>query len=450
MAQGRARITGVELNEVVTGIAYNPIVHSMNLHNFLKRPGIRLLAMEGRDFLNTTTVKYDLIFLATNGSIHANRTGHSRKYLDTVEAMKGYLEHLTDDGTMIFANQSIEFKIPAFRKLFKEKGIENFKKAILVMGRPHLPIMDTMVLRPMGFTKEQTLAMEKKAKELDRQMRRLYNPFGGQGLARIMRVIDGPLDKLPMLTDDSPFERKVELTGFTLFPSMKQIKNQVYASSWIKIFTVILFFFVSTIVVLAARFRGGKESRVPFLWLLYFLMSGISYMCVEIGLIAKTELFLGNPLYAVAIILASFLIFNGIGALLQDKRKIMRGPKTLAGFTVAAVIWSVAMVQLSNTYMLSVPLIVKILMVALAVCPVGLALGMFYPLGVASLVAAKKESTVPMTYGIATLSSVLGSSFAMTAITNTGFSIMIFAGAAGYASVALIYVFAKKMVTAES
>jgi predicted branched-subunit amino acid permease len=69
---------------------------------------------------------------------------------------------------------------------------------------------------------------------------------------------------------------------------------------------------------------------------------------------------------------------------------------------------------------------------------------------VASLVAAKKESTVPMTYGIATLSSVLGSSFAMTAITNTGFSIMIFAGAAGYASVALIYVFAKKMVTAES
>lgn len=449
LAQGKARITGVELNEAVTDLAYHPAVFNMNLHNFLRRPNINLLSMEGRDFLNNAKEKYDFIFLATNGSIHANRTGHSRKYLDTYEAMGAYLDHLTDDGMMVFANQSIAYKIVAFRKLFEERGMENFRQAIHVMGRARFPLMDTLVLKPDGFTPQEIAKIENKAQSLDRQMRRLYSPFDEpHALKRVMDLVARPIDRLDLLTDDSPFMRKVELTGFTLFPSMKQLKNQEYSSSWIKIFTVILFFFVSLVVVLAARFRGGKGSRVPLPWLLYFLVSGISYMCVEIGLIAKTELFLGNPLYAVAIILASFLVFNGIGALLQDTRHIMRGPKTLAVITVAAVIWSVAMVHVCNTFLLSVPLIVKILMVAVAVCPVGLALGMYYPLGVASLVEVKKESTVPMTYGIATLSSVLGSSFAMTAITNTGFSTMIFAGAAGYASVALIFVIAKKTVRA--
>ena len=451
LAEGKARITGVELNDAVTNLAYLPVLHRMNLHNFLKRPGINLIAMEGRDFLNHVEEKYDFIFLATNGSIHANRTGHSRKYLDTYEAMSAYLDHLTDDGVMVFSNQAIMYKIVAFRKLFKERGMEGFKEAIHVMGRPSIPLMDTLVFKPQGLTREDIDKMEAKARSIDKQMVRLYSPYDEEhGLPRLMRVIEGPLDKLETLTDDSPFMRKVELAGFTLFPSMKQLKNQVYSSSWIKIFTIILFFFVSLAVVLAARFRGGRESRVPFPWLLYFLVSGISYMCVEIGLIAKTELFLGNPLYAVAVILASFLVFNGIGALLQDRRHIMRGPKTLALITVAAVVWSIAVVQLCNMYLLSVPLILKLLLVAVAVCPVGLALGMYYPLGVASLVLAKRESTVPMTYGIATLSSVLGSSFAMTAITNTGFSTMILAGAGGYASVALIFVLAKRTVKAEA
>ncbi len=449
LAQGNARITGVELNDAVTGLAQHPVLHSMNLHNFLRRPGINLVPMEGRDFLNTTKEKYDFIFLATNGSIHANRTGHSRKYLDTYEAMSAYLDHLTDDGMMVFASQMVMYKIVAFRKLFKERGMKDFKKAIHIMGRAPIPLMDTLVLRPQGLTREDIGKMEAKARSIDKKMRRLYSPYDEEhGLDRLVRVINAPVDALEMLTDDSPFMRKVELTGFTLFPTMKQLKNQEYSSGWIKIFTVILFFFVSVVVVLVARFRGGKASRVPLPWLLYFLVSGISYMCVEVGLMAKTELFLGNPLYAVAVILATFLVFNGIGALLQDKRRIMRGPKTLALITVAAVVWAIGLVQLYNMHLLSVPLIVKLLLVAVAVCPVGLALGMYYPLGVASLVAAKKASTVPMTYGIATLSSVLGSSFAMTAITNTGFSKMIFAGAVGYASVALIYVVAKRTVKA--
>jgi hypothetical protein len=87
-------------------------------------------------------------------------------------------------------------------------------------------------------------------------------------------------------------------------------------------------------------------------------------MCVEIGLIAKTELFLGSPLFAVAVILALFLAGSGLGAYLQDRLRVFRGPATLV----------------------LPPL--KLLCVSLGVVPAGTFLGMFYPFGVERVVEA--------------------------------------------------------------
>jgi hypothetical protein len=57
---------------------------------------------------------------------------------------------------------------------------------------------------------------------------------------------------------------------------------------------------------------------------------------------------------------------------------------------------------------------------------------MFYPFGVARVVEAGRRAAVPATYAMATLSSVWGSVWAMTAMTNLGFSAVILIGAAGY------------------
>ena len=179
--------------------------------------------------------------------------------------------------------------------------------------------------------------------------------------------------------------------------------------------------------------RGGRARRVPWPWVLYFLVAGISYMCVEIGLLAKAELFLGNPLYTVAVILALFLVSNGLGAYLQDRRRLFRRPATLVPAAVAAIAWGVLATHLCNARLLSLPLPIKIVCVALSVMPAGTLLGIFYPLGVAHVVDAGRAPAVPATYAMATLSSVWGSAWAMTAITNLGFSAVILLGAAGYA-----------------
>jgi hypothetical protein len=191
--------------------------------------------------------------------------------------------------------------------------------------------------------------------------------------------------------------------------------------------------------------RRGRERRVPWPWVLYFFVAGVSYMCVEIGLIAKTELFLGSPLYAVAVILALFLAGSGLGAYLQDRLRVFRGPATLVLPAIAAIAWGVLATHLCNARLLSLPLPLKIVCAALCVVPAGTFLGMFYPFGVERVVEAGRRAAVPATYAMATLSSVWGSSWAMTAIPNLGFSAVILMGAAGYALTGALVLVARRL-----
>ena len=100
---------------------------------------------------------------------------------------------------------------------------------------------------------------------------------------------------------------------------------------------------------------------------------------------------------------------------------------------------------LCNALLLSAPLPLKIFCVALCVVPAGTFLGMFYPAGVERVVNSGRRAAVPATYAMSTLSSVWGSAWAMTAITNLGFSTVIAMGAAGYALTGALYALADRL-----
>lgn len=446
MANQKASITGVELNDAVKELALHPAAFMTNVQHFLFKKNIKYIIREGRDFLNNDKEKYDLIFVATNGAVHASRIGHTRKYLDTYEAMAAYLDHLGDDGMMIFVNQPIERKIEAFKKLYEERDLGDFSKCVYAFGARGSVTLQSAIVKIKPFTADEARTIYEQRRKIVRSWEMVYNPITKQGTQRFKDILNIPPEDRGdrLVVDDRPFIRQIEFSEFSFSPTKAQLLNLVYASNWIKIFTCIVFVLISIIVIVVARFSGPKEKRLPLLWLLYFFVSGISYMGVEIGLIGKTELFVGNPLYAVAVILAFFLISNGLGAYLQDKFGVMRGVKTLLLTTALSVVWGVLCVELFNQYMLSLPMAAKVLCVALAVLPCGTALGMYYPFGVATLAKNGKGETIAATYGAATLSSVLGSSLAMTLLPNYGFTAIILAGAIGYICVTFVFLAAKK------
>jgi hypothetical protein len=445
MAQGRADITGVELNPAVVDLVRDPLLAGMNLRAFHARPNMHLVVREGRDFLDHDRSRYDLLFVATNGSTNDARTGHTRKYLDTYEAMASYLDHLAagPESMIVFVNQPVLHKAESLRRLFDERRLGDFGKAVFAFGAPASRGQDSMIVKPGGLTPEEIAAIERKVASWPHPRRVLYSP-GGNGEPRFVDAVLGRTRE-PLVTDDRPFVHAVSWRDFELMPPKARFIDQLYASSWIRVFTLLLFGVVSIATLAFLGLRRGRQRRVPWPWVLYFYVAGLSYMCVEIGLIAKTELFLGSPLYAVAVILALFLASNGLGAYLQDQLRVFRGPATLVLPTVAAIAWGLIATELCNARLLSVPLPLKIVCVALCVVPAGTFLGMFYPFGVERVVAAGRPAAVPATYAIATLSSVWGASWAMTAITNVGFSAVILMGAAGYALTGALYAVARRL-----
>ncbi len=445
MAEGRADITGVELNRAVVDLYRDPLLEGMNLRAFHVRPNMHLVVREGRDFLDHDRGRYDLLFAATNGSIDTGRTGHTRKYLDTYEAMAAYLDHLapTPGAMMVFVNQPVLHKAESLRLLFAERGLGDFGKAVYAFGSPETRGQDSMVVEPGGLTPDEIAAIEQKLASWPYPRRVLYSPSGA-GDPRFVDVVRGRA-RGPLVTDDRPFVHEVSWRDFELLPAKARFRDQLYASSWIKVFTILLFGVVSAAVMVFLGLRRGRERRVPWPWALYFFVAGLSYMCVEIGLIAKAELFLGSPLYAVAVILALFLASNGLGAYLQNRLRLFRSPATLVPPTVAAIAWGVLATHLCNARLLSLPLPLKILCVALCVVPAGTLLGVFYPFGVERVVDGGRRASVPATYAISTLSSVGGAAWAMTAITNLGFSAVILMGAAGYALTGALYLVARRV-----
>jgi uncharacterized membrane protein YhaH (DUF805 family) len=445
MAQGQADITGVELNRAVVDLVRDPLLAATNLRAFHARPNIHLLVREGRDFLDNDRGRYDLVFVSTNGSTHAGRTGHTRKYLDTYEAMASYLDHLAPGpgSMMLFVNQPVLHKAESLRRLFAERGLGDFGKAVFAFGAPTTRGQDSMLVKPSGLTPEEIAAIEQKLASWPHARQVLYSPTG----AGLPGFVDAVLGRTrgPLVTDDRPFVQEVSWRDFELLPPKERFIDQLYASSWVKVFTVLLFGVVSVAVMAFVGLRRGRERRVPGPWVLYFFVAGVSYMCVQIGLIAKTELLLGSPLYAVAVVLALFLASNGLGAYLEQRLHVLRGPVTLALPAVAAIAWGVLATHLCNAHLLSVPLPLKILGVALCVGPAGTLLGMFYPFGVERVVEAGRRAAVPATYAMATLSSVWGAAWAMTAVTNLGFSAVILMGAAGYALTGALYLVARRL-----
>jgi hypothetical protein len=343
---------------------------------------------------------------------------------------------------IVFVNQPVLHKAESLRLLFTERGLDNFDKAVFAFGAPATRGQDSLIVKPSGLTQEEIAAVEGKLASWPHPRQVLYAPPGtGQP-----RFVDAVLGRArgPLVTDDRPFVHEVSWGDFALLPAEARFTDQLYASSWIKVFTILLFGAVAAAVMALVGLRRG-ERRVPWPWLLYFLVAGVSYMCVEIGLIARTELFLGRPLYAVAVILALFLASNGFGAYMQGRLRVFRRPAMLVLPAVAAIVWGVVGTHLCNAHLLSLPLPVKILCAALATTPAGTMLGMFYPFGVEEVVAAGRGGAVPATYAVATLSSVWGASWAMTAIINLGFPKVILLGAAGYALTGAVYLLAPRM-----
>ena len=156
---GDASITGVEINPLVKQFAVDvPELKGFRMEKFYSLPNINLVIEEGRYFLDNNQEKYNVIYVGSDAATSMFKTGHSRKYLDTFEAMKAYMNHLEEGGLIIFQAQPSIHKIEAAKKIFAEDGRKDFHECVIVLStewdRADFLIVSTI---PFSITERETI-----------------------------------------------------------------------------------------------------------------------------------------------------------------------------------------------------------------------------------------------------------------------------------------------------
>ncbi len=181
---------------------------------------------------------------------------------------------------------------------------------------------------------------------------------------------------------------------------------------------------VLAFLILPMLFASGRSVGTrSWLWLLYFVAVGLGYILVEIAFIQRFVLFLGHPTYALTVVIFLLLVSSGSGILLS---------RTICAYVLVLPALLNALVGL--------PFAMKLLVSGLIPIPVGLAMGMPFPIWLRALASAPGAengggtagNAVEWAWAMNAASSVLGSVLAIVIAIHWGLNITLACGAGAY------------------
>lgn len=174
---------------------------------------------------------------------------------------------------------------------------------------------------------------------------------------------------------------------------------------------------VGLILLPLARFRRGPSLRL----IAYFGAIGLGFLFLEIAFMQRLTLFLGHPLYAIAVVLASFLVFGGLGSGASARVGWRHAPLLVAALAALALI-AVRFLPLG------LPEVAKIAMSVALVAPLAFVMGMPFPVGLRRI----DREDIPWAWGINGTASVIASMLATLVAVHFGFSILVLSAAGLY------------------
>ena len=442
MAHRKAHITGVELNALVKKFgATSEHIEDKRIGEFLAEDRIDLVIDEGRHFLTTRPegTKYDLIYLGSNAATTAI-TGHTTKYLDTVEAYNTYLDLLAPGGLMVFDHQPLEKRIYNMRQVFEQRGITDFEQRLIILDDPSRGD-DDLLLSPDGFSDEELDNLVELAKGVPDRKRKGARKHrvrlrwlpdnasqGPQHGPKYRDAILGADHQGQTFVDDRPFMKDLDLDAYEFWPPER--KTVRWYVTWIKITTVIVLCGLALVFIAVASLK--RDSRAPVPVLLYLVLTGFCFMLCEVAIMAKLELFLTQPLLSMAAVLSLFLLTSGVGSAIYPRLGKLHDTRVLAGLALASVFVVMLILDWMVGHLLHLPVALKLVLAVVSVAPLGVVLGLFYPHLVSCLVDQDRASTVSISYGLSTLSSVVGSAYALAAMIDIGFNALLKQAAVAY------------------
>ena len=458
---GVPRVVGVEVNPIIVDSIMKGrfAEYSGQLY---RDPRVEIHVDEGRSYIRRSSEPYQSIQATLVDTWAASSSGAftlSENNIYTVEAFTEFLDHLRPDGIVTVtrwydAGSPKEFLrlVSLARAALERRGVapadvqkhialatDNERRASLLLANSEFTAEDRAKLAATAATQG---------------LRLLYLPGpGSENRERdrfLASFVEAPsaaqfLEALPYNaaapTDDKPFY------FYTLRPSemldimgrMTQLeRNNLGIAILLLLLGISTALTLGLVVLPLALFRRDvlREQRLPKLRVLaYFLTLGFGFILVELGFMQEFVLFLGHPIYALAVVLSMLLLASGTGSALSGRFSTKWGIHGFVRRTIAALCGVLSLYALGLGHLfhalIGLVLPLRIVIASLLVFAPGLLMGALLPSGVRRA-NALHPGLVPWAWGLNGAASVVGSILAMTVSMNFGFTTSLFVGIAIY------------------
>jgi spermidine synthase len=466
LAFGASSITAVEVNSIVNDIVTRRFRDRMG--GLFDRPEVRVITDEGRNFVRQSGETYDAIVAIqtmSNAAAASGALGLTESYMFTKEAFEDFLDHLAPDGILLVTRPATQLArfAATVREVLQQRGIPDAGQHIVAFRSALAPFgprqnHDGLLFKKSPFTQTEVASIRERLatrsvgiakfgtpeilhSPLDpRPGNLIHDVLAAADLQRLYR--EHELELRPS-TDDWPFfnsQMRWSSLGLRHLPYAFGLGGGHLSEHWVAVVLLIALLCQSSIIaaalVLFPLVRFARQGlRIPGRWnyLAYFAALGLGFIMLEIVLLQRFTLFLGEPVYTFAVILASLLLFTGAGSFAAERF----GPATprLAAVIVGAVIITIAVTILALPSVFSaslgLPLAWRVTIAVAVVAPNGFLLGMPFPVGL-RLLHGNAPALVPWAWGVNGFFTVIGSVLAMLVGMAAGFTVTSAAAACCY------------------
>jgi hypothetical protein len=474
LAYGAQSVYGVELNPAT--YRYLSEEYADYTGNLLDDPRVTVVNAEGRSAMRSTDREFDVIQVIAIDTFAALSSGAyvlSENYLYTVEAFEDLFDRLKPGGVLayyrwLFIPPRETLRLSSLAcEAWQRQGIDDCDQRIMVIGGRGWALS---LFKNEPFTPEEAQELAGSATDMGRWVFYWPKVFGAEqgqieetyyagtpdrvrtgsdafnGLisayseGREEEFFDSYQYNVAPTTDDSPFFFEYHRLNRFGFPTFFGGHTSYLRSNNVGS-TLFMILAEATVLSLLAIFwplwryqRTGLGVPHAAAYSLYFAALGFGFMMIEIGMVQKSVLLLGNPLYALPVVLATLLVSAGAGSRLVAQ----------TGWTVRQTTGPVALVFLGLVgllilgatplfrSMLDLPFSLRTAAVVVVLIPLGILMGTFFPTGLRA-VGAAAGVYVPWAWGINGCASVYGCVAAILVAMVAGFNATLAVGAAVYA-----------------
>ena len=453
--QGAASVVAVERNQLLVEAAGDLYEDSR----------VEVVVEEGRSYARRSGEAFDVVHLALGDTYRPVTSGAyslGERYDLTVEAFEDYLALLRPGGLLVVQRW---LQVPPSETLragaavveaLRRSGVEDPAAQLVVMRGWQMGLIlvkNGELSAGAGESGDELEAIRRfaRAQGLDlvalpglmeaevNQLNVLDEPVYYRAFQQLLNDAQGlyatQTYEVRPATDDRPFFFHFFKWGQTRSVLQQLGRSwQPWGGSGYFVLIALLGVAVVTSVVLivlplAFARKGERGLRGPRgKVLVYFGLLGLGFLFVEIPLMQRFILFLGQPIYAFTAVLAAVLFFSGLGSLAAPRLS----PHRTLPVLVAALLFYPLLLPFLFRALLGAPLAVRLLATGLSLAPLGFLMGIPFPSGLAWL-RERAPGLIPWAWAVNGCASVLASVLAAMVALSAGFSWVLAAAALAYA-----------------